>query len=90
MDGKIDMPYFKTLIDLQQQKYRISTWLYKTSENKYIANYNLTKCVAEAFQKVEIIKQLGTETEQKLHDTWLATFSNHSLSFAHWYDIHVH
>ena len=68
MDGRIDMAYFKSLIDLQQQKYRISTWLHKTSENKYIAKYNLTKSVAEAFQKVEIIKQLGIETEQKLHD----------------------
>jgi hypothetical protein len=55
------MPYLNTLIDLQQQKYGVSTWLHKTSEYKYVAEHNLTKCVAEALQKGEIIKQLGTE-----------------------------
>ena len=29
-DDKIDMAYLKALIDLQLQKYGISTWLYKT------------------------------------------------------------
>ncbi len=29
-DGKIDIPYLKALIDLQPQKYGISTWLHKT------------------------------------------------------------
>ena len=34
-DGKIHMRYLKALIDLQPQKYGISTWLHKTGVYKY-------------------------------------------------------
>ncbi len=34
-DGIIEMPYLKALIDLQPQKYGISTWLHQTGVYKY-------------------------------------------------------
>ncbi len=46
-DGKIDIPYLKALIDLQPQKYGISTWLHNTGVYKYTTEHNLSEGVSE-------------------------------------------
>ena len=52
-DGKIEILYLKALIDLQPQKYGISTWLYKTRVYKFIIDHNLTAGVSEVLHTGE-------------------------------------
>jgi hypothetical protein len=89
-DGKIDMPYLKTLIALQPQKYYISTWLHKTGVYKYTTEHNLAEGGSEAICTGDIIKQMGYNSKQKFHDMWFSTFREHSVSFSHWYKIYQH
>jgi len=62
-DGKIDIPYLKALIDLQPQKYGISTWLHKTGVYKYATEHNLSEGVSEVLRTGDITKQMGSHTE---------------------------
>ena len=89
-DGKIEMPYLKALIDLQPQKYGISTWLHKTRVYKYTTERNLTEGVSEVLHTGEITKQMGSHFKHKFYDMWFTNFDDHSLSFTHWYDIYQH
>ena len=67
-NGKIDMSYLKALIDLQSQRYGISNCLHKNIVYKCDDEHNLTLGVSEVLQKRKLTKQMGSETEQKLHD----------------------
>jgi len=89
-DGKIDMPYLKALIDLQPQKYGISTWLHKTGVYKYASEHNLSEGMSEVLRTGDITKQMEIHVKQKFHDMWFSTFSKHSLSFTHWHNIYQH
>ena len=62
-DGKIDIPYLKTLIDLQPQKFGISTWLQKTGVYKYATEHNFSEGVSEVLRTGDITKQMGSHTE---------------------------
>ena len=47
--------------------------------------------MSEAIHTGDIIKQMGYDSEQKIHDMWFNTFREHSLSFSHyWYEIYQH
>jgi hypothetical protein len=89
-DDKIDMAYLKALIDLQPQKYGISTWLHKTGVYKYATEHNHSEGVSEVPRTGEITKQMGSHIKQKFHDIWFSTFCKHSLSFTHCYHICQH
>lgn len=67
-NGKIDMSYLKALIDLQSKRYGISNCLHKTIVYKCDDEHNLTLGVSEVLRKRKLTKQMGSETEQKLHD----------------------
>jgi hypothetical protein len=62
-DGKIDIPYLKALIDLQPQKYGISTWLHKTGVYKYATEHNFSEGVSDVLRTGDITKQMGSHTE---------------------------
>jgi hypothetical protein len=62
-DGKIDIPYLKALIDLQPQKFGISTWLHKTGVYKYATEHNFSEGVSEVLRTGDITKQMGSHTE---------------------------
>jgi hypothetical protein len=50
-DGKIDMPYLKALIDLQPQKYGISTWLHKTGVYKYATEQTFLRACQKCYAR---------------------------------------